>query len=130
LLIPGQEIPLQWHRQLLIGVPQPLTSLQQLAAWHRRRFAPDWVIGVTGSVGKTSTKEVIAALVSAHLPTLKSPRSYNSESTLPLVALQMDATHQAAVFEMGMYTTGEIALLAQIAQPNIGVVTTVGNFSS
>lgn len=126
LLIPGQLLPVQWQGALLIGVPQPLVALQQLAAWHRRRFTPDWVVGVTGSVGKTSTKEVIAALASAHLPTLKSPRSYNSESTLPLVTLQMDATHRIAVFEMGMYAAGEIALLAQIAQPNIGVVTAVG----
>ena len=126
LLIPGQPVPAQWQGPLLIGVPQPLLALQQLAAWHRRRFTPDWVIGVTGSVGKTSTKEVIAALASAHLPTLKSPRSYNSESTLPLVTLQMDDTHRIAVFEMGMYAAGEIALLAQIAQPNIGVVTAVG----
>jgi len=126
LVVPGQPVPTEWHGPLLIGVLDPLTALQQLAAWYRRRFAPAWVVGITGSVGKTSTKEVVAALVSAHLPTLKSPRSYNSESTLPLVALQMDDTHQAAVFEMGMYTAGEIALLAHIAQPNIGVVTTVG----
>ena len=126
LLLPGHAVPASWQGPLLIGVPEPLVALQQLAAWHRRRFTPAWVVGITGSVGKTSTKEVVAALLSAHLPTLKSPRSYNSESTLPLVALQMNATHQAAVFEMGMYTTGEIALLAQIAQPNIGVVTAVG----
>ena len=126
LMVPGQAVPNQWQGPLLIGVPDPLAALQQFAAWHRRRFTPAWVVGITGSVGKTSTKEVVAALLSAHLPTLKSPRSYNSESTLPLVALQMDAMHQAAVFEMGMYTTGEIALLAQIAQPNIGVVTAVG----
>ena len=126
LLVPGQSVPMQWHGPLLIAVPDPLTALQQVAAWHRRRFTPAWVVGITGSVGKTSTKEVVAALVSAHLPTLKSPRSYNSESTLPLVALQMDDTYQAAVFEMGMYAAGEIALLAHIAQPNIGVVTTVG----
>jgi len=126
LVVIGQAIPAEWQGLLLIGVPDPLMALQQLAAWHRRRFDPAWVVGITGSVGKTSTKEVVAALVSAHLPTLKSPRSYNSELTLPLVALQMDDTHQAAVFEMGMYTAGEIALLAHIAQPNIGVVTAVG----
>lgn len=126
VVVPGQPIPAQWGSPLLIAVPDPLTALQQLAAWHRRRFSPDWVVGITGSVGKTSTKEVVSALVSAYFPTLKSPRSYNSESTLPLVALQMDYTHQVAVFEMGMYSAGEIALLAHIALPNIGVVTTVG----
>jgi UDP-N-acetylmuramoyl-tripeptide--D-alanyl-D-alanine ligase len=63
LVVPGQPIPTQWHGLLLIGVPEPLTALQQLAAWHRRRFVPAWVVGITGSVGKTSTKEVVAAAV-------------------------------------------------------------------
>lgn len=126
LVQPGDQVPATWHGPLLIGVPDPLHALQQLATWHRARVHPTWVVGITGSVGKTSTKEVVGALLQAHLPTLKSPRSYNSESTLPLVALELTAAHQAAVFEMGMYSAGEIALLARIAVPNIGVVTTVG----
>lgn len=126
MVAPGGHVPAQWQGPLLIAVSQPLQALQQLARWHRARLAPSWVVGITGSVGKTSTKEVVGALLNAHLPTLKSPRSYNSESTLPLVALELTAQHQAAVFEMGMYTAGEIALLAGIARPNIGVVTAVG----
>ncbi|MFM7677945.1 MAG: UDP-N-acetylmuramoyl-tripeptide--D-alanyl-D-alanine ligase [Roseiflexaceae bacterium] len=126
LVSPGGVVPATWYGPLLIAVPNPLHALHQLARWHRARLHPTWVVGITGSVGKTSTKEVVAALLQTHLTTLKSPRSYNSESTLPLVALELTATHQAAVFEMGMYAAGEIALLADIAQPNIGVVTAVG----
>lgn len=122
---PGQTLTLG-DAPILIGVDHPLVALQRWASWHRRQYQPDWVVGITGSVGKTSTKEMVAALLSAGMPTHKSPRSYNSESTLPLVVLGLDDTHHAMVCEMGMYAAGEIALLAQIAQPNIGVVTAVG----
>jgi UDP-N-acetylmuramoyl-tripeptide--D-alanyl-D-alanine ligase len=111
---------------ILIGVDSPLVALQRWAAWHRTQHAPTWVVGITGSVGKTSTKEMVAALLQAGMPTHKSPRSYNSESTLPLVVLGLEARHQAMVCEMGMYAAGEIALLADIARPNMGVVTAVG----
>jgi UDP-N-acetylmuramoyl-tripeptide--D-alanyl-D-alanine ligase len=120
------QVPRTWDGMLLVAVDYPLSALQRWATWHRQQYLLPWVIGITGSVGKTSTKEMIAALVSRYLPTHKTPRSYNSESTLPLVALGIDGFHQAAVFEMGMYAAGEIALLASIAKPNIGVVTTVG----
>lgn len=120
------NVPPTWTGMLLVAVDHPLSALQRWATWHRQHHPLSWVIGITGSVGKTSTKEMIAALVSGYLPTHKTPRSYNSESTLPLVTLGITASHRAAVFEMGMYAAGEIALLAGIAQPNIGVVTTVG----
>lgn len=120
------HVPDVWSGILLVAVDQPLAALQRWAEWHRQQYVIPWVIGITGSVGKTSTKEMIAALVSRHVPTHKTPRSYNSESTLPLVTLGINATHHAAVFEMGMYAAGEIALLSHIAKPNIGVVTTVG----
>jgi len=120
------HVPSTWNGMLLVAVDNPLSALQRWSTWHRQQYPLPWVIGITGSVGKTSTKEMIAALVSRYLSTHKTPRSYNSESTLPLVTLGINASHQAAVFEMGMYAAGEIALLARIAQPNIGVVTTVG----
>lgn len=120
------KLPATPQGMLLVAVDQPLAALQRWATWHRQRHAVPWVIGITGSVGKTSTKEMIAGIVSRYMPTHKTPRSYNSESTLPLVALGLEASHRAAVFEMGMYVAGEIDLLARIAQPNIGVVTTVG----
>lgn len=122
----GAAAPAAWDGILLIAVPDPLAALQRWATWHRARYSPPFVVGITGSVGKTSTKEMVGTLLAAAMPTLKTPRSYNSESTLPLVALDLTATHQAAVFEMGMYSAGEITLLCSIAKPNIAVVTTVG----
>lgn len=110
---------------LLIAVDDPLGSLHRLASYHRGRFTPT-VIGVTGSVGKTSTKEATAAVLSRRYSTLKNPRSYNSESTLPIVVLQLDSHHEVAVLEMGMYRPGDIDLLARIARPSIGIVTNVG----
>lgn len=110
---------------LLIVVEDPLAALHRLAIYHRGQFAPK-VIGITGSVGKTSTKEVAAAVLQRRYSTLKNPRSYNNESTLPLTLLQFNASHEVAVLEMGAYVPGDIALLAQLARPQIGIVTNVG----
>jgi UDP-N-acetylmuramoyl-tripeptide--D-alanyl-D-alanine ligase len=110
---------------LLIAVDDPLAALQRLAAYHRGLFAPK-VIGITGSVGKTSTKEVAAAVLRRRYSTLKNPRSYNTESTLPISLLQLEAHHDVAVLEMGAYGPGDIALLAGIARPQIGIVTNIG----
>lgn len=110
---------------LLIMVEDPLAALHRLAIYHRAMFAPK-VIGITGSVGKTSTKEVAAAVLRRRYRTLKNPRSYNNESTLPLTLLQLDSSHEVAVLEMGAYVPGDIALLAQLARPHIGIVTNVG----
>lgn len=110
---------------LLITVEDSLAALQRLAAYHRGLFAPT-VIGITGSVGKTSTKEVAAAVLGRRYRTLKNPRSYNNEATLPIALLQLAAHHDVAVLEMGTFGPGEITLLAQIARPAIGIVTNVG----
>jgi UDP-N-acetylmuramoyl-tripeptide--D-alanyl-D-alanine ligase len=84
------------------------------------------VIGITGSVGKTSTKELAYSVLSQRYCTLKSPGNRNSILGLPPVLLQLQPKHQYAVLEMGMYTTGEIARLCELAKPTIGVVTMVG----
>jgi len=110
---------------LLIAVDEPLAALHRLASYHWGQFAPT-VIGITGSVGKTSTKEVAASVLQRRYRTLKNPRSYNNESTLPLTLLQLDRSHEVAVLEMGAYVPGDIALLAQLARPHIGIVTNVG----
>ena len=110
---------------LLITVDDALAALQRLAAYHRGLFTPT-VIGITGSVGKTSTKEVTAAVLGRRYRTLKNPRSYNNEATLPITMLQLAADHEVAVLEMGTFGPGEIALLAQLARPHIGIVTNVG----
>ncbi|HYF65830.1 MAG TPA: UDP-N-acetylmuramoyl-tripeptide--D-alanyl-D-alanine ligase [Herpetosiphonaceae bacterium] len=109
----------------LINVDRPLTALQRLASRHREK-RDLIVVGITGSVGKTSTKEVLAAMLAPTMRTHKSPRSYNSENTLPLVVLGIKPQHQIAVLEMGIYNKGDLALLTTIARPQIGIVTNVG----
>lgn len=110
---------------ICIMVPDTLGALQQIAAWWRRKHMGCRVIGITGSVGKTTTKELVAAVVKTKYRVLKSPGNYNNEIGLPLTILRMDPDHQYAVLEMGMYAVGEIALLSEIALPAIGVVTNV-----
>ncbi len=108
-------------------VPDPLAALQAAAVSWRRRHADVAVVGVTGSVGKTTTREAIAALLATTLaaPVLAAERSYNNEIGLPLTLLRLRPAHRAAVLEMGMHARGEIAELAELAQPRIGVVTMV-----
>jgi len=118
--LPGSEsVP------VCLVVENSLAALQRLAAWWRTRFAVR-VIGITGSVGKTTTKEFVAAVLSQRYRVLKSRGSYNNEIGLPLTLLELDGSHEYAVLEMGTYGPGEITLLAQIARPHIGVVTNVG----
>ncbi|MGH2442224.1 MAG: UDP-N-acetylmuramoyl-tripeptide--D-alanyl-D-alanine ligase [Chloroflexota bacterium] len=105
-------------------VPETLPALQSLAAEWRRVLRPT-VIGVTGSVGKTTTKEIVAGVLADSIPTFRSAANRNTEIGLPLELLQLRAWHQVAVCEMGMYAAGDIALLANIAQPSIGIVTNV-----
>ena len=112
-------------RFVLIRVPAVLAALQQAAAYHRRRFDLP-VIGVTGSSGKTTTKDLIAAVLSSGMKVLKTEGNLNNEIGLPLTLLQLDKTCRAAVLEMGMSAPGEIELLAQLASPGIAVITNVG----
>ena len=110
----------------LIRVPDPLAALQSFAAWWRARFDVQ-VVGVTGSVGKTSTKEVIAGVLSTRYNTLKSEGNLNNEIGCPLTVLRLDTEHRKAVLEMGAgYQLGELTLLCEIARPEIAVVTVVG----
>ncbi len=109
----------------LFLVPETLQALQQVAASWRKRFSPR-VIGVTGSVGKTSTKEMIAAVLRRRYRTLWSQGSYNNEIGLPLTLLALRSDHERVVLEMGMYALGEIAQLCKISHPHVGVVTNVG----
>ncbi|MEI7771938.1 MAG: UDP-N-acetylmuramoyl-tripeptide--D-alanyl-D-alanine ligase [Chloroflexales bacterium] len=110
---------------LLIAVDDPLMAVQRLAVYHHRQLTPT-VVGITGSVGKTSTKEVVAAVLSRRFRTLKSKRSFNSEATLPTSLLRLTPDHEVAVLEMGMWAPGEIRFLANLARPQIGIVTNVG----
>lgn len=103
-----------------------MTGLQQVARYWRSHFTELNVIGITGSVGKTSTKELMWTVLANRFSTLKTPKNYNNEIGLPLTVLQLEAHHTHAVLEMGMYTKGEIALLCDIAQPQVGVQTIIG----
>lgn len=100
-------------------------ALGKLARFHRSRFNIP-VIAVTGSVGKTSTKEMIASVLSAGLKVHKTKGNFNNEIGLPLSALELDDTHEAAVFEMGMRGFGEISSLSRIVMPDIAVITNIG----
>jgi UDP-N-acetylmuramoyl-tripeptide--D-alanyl-D-alanine ligase len=108
----------------VIAVPDTLAALHAVAAAWRNRFDL-LVVGVTGSIAKTSTKDAIAAVLAARFVTLKSEGNQNNEVGLPLTVLRLAPEHEAAVLEMGMYVGGEIATLAAIARPQIGVVTAV-----
>ena len=99
--------------------------MQQIARFWRRKLDLR-VIGITGSVGKSTTKEMIAEVLSTRYRTLKSPGNLNNEIGLPLTMLRLSAGHQRAVMEMGFYVPGEIAFLCDIALPQVGVVTNIG----
>ena len=106
-------------------VPDTLKALQEFAAWYRNR--PDLkVVAVTGSVGKTTTKEFVSAVLSQGFPTYKTQGNMNSETGLPLTLLHTEPTHKAVVTEMGMCNFGEISELSLIARPDIGVLTNIG----
>ena len=111
---------------IVLRVEQSMIALQNLSKWWRDQFKGLRVIGITGSVGKTSTKELTTAELQQDFKTLKSEGNLNNELGLPLTLLQLNAQDQRAVLEMGMYAPGEIARLAELAQPVVGVVTNVG----
>ena len=105
-------------------VPDTAVALRAAAGSYRRRFDP-LVIGITGSIAKTSTKELAAEVLSGRFEVLRNSGNENNEIGLPLTLLRLRHEHQVAVLEMGLYTTGEIALLAGLARPLVGVVTAV-----
>ena len=108
----------------VVLVSDALAGLQAVAAAWRTRFAP-LVVGITGSVAKTSTKDATAAVLGAAMPTLRTEGNQNNEVGLPLTLLRLGPEHRAAVLEMGMYVGGEIATLAALGRPSIGIVTAV-----
>lgn len=113
-----------WEGPVIL-VRDTLQALQQLAHYNRRRF-PGPVIGVTGSNGKTTTKDMIASVLGQKYKTLKTEGNLNNEIGLPLTLLKLDDTYGAVVLEMGMRGLGEIDLLAAIAEPDGAVITNIG----
>ncbi len=115
--------PAAW-RPALIAVADTRSALQTLARQVRRRWGKR-LVAVTGSAGKSTTKEMIAAILSRRFRVLRSPGNLNNDFGLPLALLGLEAEHEAAVMELAMSAAGEIGRLARIAEPNVGVVTNV-----
>ena len=109
----------------LIEVEDTLEAMQNLAKYYLGKFDIP-VIGVTGSVGKTTTKEMIAAALGNTMKVFKTDGNYNGQIGLPLTVFNLDSSYEIAIFEMGVSKFGEMEKLADIADPDIGVITNIG----
>src|SRR5437763_9691016 len=123
-MTPSGDVPAEF---LQIVVPNVIKALHTTARVRTRRQEHTTFIGITGSNGKTSTKEAVASVLSRKAPTLKTYASYNSELGYPLTLLRLEPEHRYAVLEMGAQSIGELAFLCNtIASPNWAIVTNVG----
>lgn len=122
---PGRDSLLSNGKVLCIVVADTLKALGDLAAFHRRK-SPVSVVAVTGTNGKTTTKEMAAAVLGRTFKVLKTPGNFNNLVGLPLTLFGLDAGHEWAVLEIAMNRPGEIRRLAEIAKPNFGVITNIG----
>ncbi len=118
------------HKEVDVDCPKIFVentgkALVDLAKWYRTLF-PIPTVGVTGSVGKTTTKEMIWAVMSQKYNTLKNEGNRNNEIGMPLSVLNLNKTHEAAIFEMGIFTVGDIERLTLIATPAVGVISNIG----
>ena len=119
------DSPLKLDSLLCLRVDNTISALQQIARFWRRKLDLR-VIGITGSVGKSTTKEMVGEVLGIRYRTLKNLGNLNNEIGLPLTILKLGIGYERAVLEMGFYVPGEIQFLCDIAQPQIGVVTNVG----
>ncbi len=110
----------------LIAVADVTTALQRIAARQRERWS-GLMLGITGSAGKTTTKDLVALALGADRPTLRTEGNLNNHWGVPLTLLRLSDEHRAAVVEMGMSQPGEIAALARVAAPDAAVITLVGS---
>jgi len=109
----------------IMPVEDTLSSLQEMSMLHRKKF-PAPVVGITGSNGKTTTKEMLASILRQRGPCLKTEGNLNNHIGVPLTLLKIDASHRSAIIEMGMSGLNEIELLARLALPDVGVITNIG----
>ena len=121
----AQRVP-EGETRPLILVPDVQTALEQICAEYRRDLRLP-VIGITGSVGKTSAKEMISAVLSQRLKVLKTDKNLNNQIGVPMTISRIRPEHQAAVVEMGISGFGEMSVLAQIARPDMAVFTLIGH---
>ena len=124
IVISEEEYPVDGDRAVIV-VGDTVKALGDLARNYIRTFDIT-VIGITGSVGKTTTKEMIAQILSTQYNVHKSMGNFNNHIGLPLSVLNLDRSHSVAVFEMGMSAMGEIDYLSRIIQPDIGIITNIG----
>lgn len=109
---------------VIIKVQDVMSALQKAATWWREELNPR-VIGITGSVGKTTTKEVVSSVLERRYKVLRSLGSQNNEIGLPMTLLSLDTSFERVVLELGMYVRGDIRALTNIARPDIGIITNV-----
>lgn len=109
-----------------IKVANPLRALRDLAGYYRTKF-PIPLVGVTGSVGKTTTKDMVAAVLGMRYNVLKTEGNMNSREGMPLTLLRLNSSHEIAVIEMGMSQAGEIDYLSSVAKPDVAVITNIGD---
>jgi UDP-N-acetylmuramoyl-tripeptide--D-alanyl-D-alanine ligase len=117
-----KDIP---KNKTVIKVKNTLAALGDIARSHRSRFNIP-VVGITGSSGKTTTKDMLASILAVQKKTLKNDENFNNEIGVPMTLLKMDRTHRAAVIEMAMQRIGEIDYLSKMVRPNVAVVTNIG----
>ncbi|MBI4051802.1 MAG: UDP-N-acetylmuramoyl-tripeptide--D-alanyl-D-alanine ligase [Elusimicrobia bacterium] len=120
----GARNPGQNHPSHVLEVEETLSALQDLSAHHRKRFSIP-VVAITGSNGKTTTKEMMAALLSRQGPTCATIGNLNNHIGVPLSLLELKKEHQFAVFEMGASRKGEISCLTRMIQPSLGILTNI-----
>ena len=125
LCVIAEKEPAMADSIVWIGVYDTVTALGSLAAWYRQLLGLP-VVGITGSVGKTSTKEMVAGVLSQKYRTLKTQGNFNNELGLPLTVFGLDRSYEMAVLEMGISDFGEMHRLARIARPDTCIMTNIG----
>ncbi len=111
---------------MILKVKDTLSALQKLAQYYRSKFNDIYIIGITGSSGKTTCKELTAAVLSKKAPTVMNKGNLNSEIGLPLSVFSIRDYHRYGVFEMGMNRAGEMDILIDVLKPEFGIITNIG----
>lgn len=114
-----------YEGKVVIKVEDTLSALRMLSSYYRKKFDIPFV-GITGSVGKTSTKDMVSSVLNKKFNVLKTQGNFNNEIGVPLTVFNLESTHEAAVVEMGMSGFGEISRLTSIVKPDIAIITNIG----